>query len=98
LLGEKLSARQAADWGLIWRAVPDPEFPDAVDQMARQFAAAPTLGLARIKQALHASEGNDLARQLELERDVQRELGRSEDYREGVAAFMAKRPPQFRGR
>ena len=98
MLGEKLPAKQAAEWGLIWRCVPDAELGPTVAQMAQGFAAAPTLGLARTKAALQASENNDLGTQLELERDLQRDLGRSEDYREGVAAFMAKRPPQFKGR
>ncbi|MEO8132750.1 MAG: 2-(1,2-epoxy-1,2-dihydrophenyl)acetyl-CoA isomerase PaaG [Betaproteobacteria bacterium] len=97
MLGDKLPAKQAAEWGLIWRCVPDAELASTVAGMAQQFAAAPTLGLAGTKAALQASADNDLAAQLELERDVQRELGRSDDYREGVAAFMAKRPPQFRG-
>ena len=98
LLGDKLPARQAADWGLIWRCVPDAELAGNVDQLAGHLAQAPTLGLVKTRQALHASAHNDLAAQLAMERDIQRELGRSADYREGVAAFMAKRPPQFRGR
>ena len=98
LLGDKLSAQQAADWGLIWRAVPDAEFTATVDQLAHHFATAPTLGLARTKQAIYASATNDLEAQLALERDLQRELGRSGDYREGVSAFMAKRPPEFKGK
>ena len=65
---------------------------------SRELAHAPTRGLAAIKRALHAAEGNTLAAQLDVERDLQRELGCSEDYREGVAAFLGKRPPQFTGR
>ena len=98
LLGDKLPARQAAEWGLIWRCVPDAELTGAVEQLAQRFATAPTLGLVRTRQALHASAHNDLETQLELERDIQRDLGRSADYREGVAAFMAKRAPNFRGK
>jgi len=97
MLGEKLPAKQAAEWGMIWRCVPDAELAGAVSQMAEGFAAAPTLGLAKTKAALQASVDNDLAAQLELERDLQRELGRSEDYREGVAAFVEKRAPRFTG-
>ena len=98
LLGDKLSARQAADWGLIWRCVPDAELADTVDQMAQHLASAPTTGLVQTRHALHASAHNDLEAQLDLEQAIQRELGRSHDYREGVAAFMAKRPANFRGR
>jgi 2-(1,2-epoxy-1,2-dihydrophenyl)acetyl-CoA isomerase len=67
------------------------------DALARHFASAPTLGLARTKQALQASGLNTLEQQLDLERVCMRELGRSADYREGVAAFMDKRAPRFVG-
>lgn len=97
MLGERLSAEQAADWGLIWKCVDDDQLAAETDRLARHFAQAPTLGLARAKQALQASGLNTLESQLDLERDFMRELGRSADYREGVAAFMAKRPPQFTG-
>ena len=72
--------------------------PTEVDALAQKLAAAPTRALAAIKATLRASARNTLEAQLDLERDVQRELGGSADYREGVAAFLAKRPPQFRGR
>ena len=98
MLGDKLSAQQAADWGLIWKCVDDADFTATVDALLQQLAAAPTRGLAAIKRALHAAGGNTLEAQLDLERDAQRELGTSADYREGVAAFLAKRPPQFTGR
>lgn len=98
LLGDKLSAEQAADWGLIWQCVDDAQLETVVDKLLHQFAQAPTRGLAAIKQALNASAGNALASQLDLERDLQRTLGESADFREGVAAFIAKRPPQFTGR
>lgn len=98
MLGEQLPARQAAAWGMIWQAVPDAEFPAAVEALLQTLAAAPTLGLARIKQALQASYESTLEHQLTLERDLQRGLGHSQDYREGVAAFLAKRPPKFVGR
>lgn len=96
--GDKLSAEQAASWGLIWRCVDDADFAAAVDTMLRQLASAPTRGLAAIKRAIYAAAGNALEAQLDLERDLQRELGTSADYREGVAAFAAKRPPQFVGK
>jgi 2-(1,2-epoxy-1,2-dihydrophenyl)acetyl-CoA isomerase len=98
LLGDKLTAEQAAQWGLIWQCVDDAELPAATDKLLATLAQAPTRGLAAIKRALHASAGNSLPAQLDLERDLQRALGESDDYREGVAAFVAKRPPHFSGR
>ena len=98
MLGDKLTAKQAAEWGLIWRAVPDAEFVSAVDQLAQQLAEGPTAALVEIRKALHASETNDLKAQLDLEREVQSKLGRGDDYREGVAAFMSKRKPRFSAR
>lgn len=97
LLGDKLGARQAQEWGLIWQCVADDEFDTSLDNLAKHFAQAPTKGLAFTKRALQASLGNDLATQLDLERDMMRELGRSADYAEGVAAFLDKRAPQFKG-
>ena len=98
LLGEKLSAGQAAQWGMIWQLVEDAELADTSRQLARHLAAQPTFGLGLIKQALLASETNGLDAQLDLERDYQRLAGRSADYREGVSAFLAKRPPLFSGK
>jgi 2-(1,2-epoxy-1,2-dihydrophenyl)acetyl-CoA isomerase len=97
MLGDKLSAEQAAAWGLIWKCVDDDQLAAETEALARHFASAPTLGLARTKQALQASGLNTLEQQLDLERDGMRELGRSADYREGVAAFMDKRAPRFVG-
>ena len=98
LLGEKLSAEQAAQWGMIWQLVEDDELVDTSLQLARHLAAQPTFGLGLIKQALLAAETNGLDAQLDLERDYQRMAGRSADYREGVSAFLAKRPPRFTGK
>jgi 2-(1,2-epoxy-1,2-dihydrophenyl)acetyl-CoA isomerase len=98
LLGDKLTAEQAAQWGLIWQCVDDAELPAVTEKLLAHFAQAPTRGLARTKQALYASPANTLEAQLDLERDLMRELGASDDYREGVAAFLAKRPPRFTGR
>ena len=98
MLGDKLSAEKAEAWGLIWKAVPDEELVQETQAMARHFASAPTKGLAFTKQALYASPNNTLQQQLTLECGMMSELGRSEDYREGVAAFMEKRAPQFKGK
>jgi 2-(1,2-epoxy-1,2-dihydrophenyl)acetyl-CoA isomerase len=98
MLGDKLSAEQAAAWGLIWKCVDDVEFPAAVEALVQQLSTAATRGLAATKQAMiYAAGENTLEAQLDLERDVQRELGRSADYREGVSAFVAKRLPRFSG-
>jgi 2-(1,2-epoxy-1,2-dihydrophenyl)acetyl-CoA isomerase len=97
LLGERLDAATAAEWGLIWRCVADAEFPEAVDRLAGQLAAAPTLALVRTRQALDGAWVRTLAEQLDVERDFQRELGYTADYAEGVAAFAAKRTPRFIG-
>ncbi len=98
MLAEPLAAERAAEWGLIWKAVDDDKLMDEARALALKFAAGPTLGYARIKRALNASAGNTLAAQLALEAELQRECGHSADYREGVAAFLEKRPPSFTGR
>ncbi len=75
-----------------------PSCPAVTEKLLASLAQAPTRGLAAIKQAIHAASANSLPAQLDLERDLQRSLGYGEDYREGVAAFIAKRPPRFTGR
>ena len=97
LLGDRLSAEQAEQWGLIWRCVDDDALMPTVTEVARQLAAGPTRGYARTKQAIDLGDRLSLEQSLDLERDYQRELGRSDDYREGVAAFMDKRAPRFTG-
>jgi 2-(1,2-epoxy-1,2-dihydrophenyl)acetyl-CoA isomerase len=98
MLGEKLTAERAESWGLIWKCVPDAELQQETQAMARHFASAPTRGLALTKRALYESGLNTLAEQLKLEAGFMSELGASADYQEGVAAFLAKRPPQFLGK
>jgi 2-(1,2-epoxy-1,2-dihydrophenyl)acetyl-CoA isomerase len=83
---------------MIWRCVDDVEFPACIEALAAQLAAAPTRGLAATKAAIRAGWQHSLAEQLDFERDAQRELGRSHDYAEGVAAFTAKRAADFTGR
>ena len=98
MLGERLSAERAEQWGLIWKCVDDADLAGEVHALAKHFSTAPTLGLARAKQALHASGLNTLPQQLALEAGMMRELGYSADYREGVSAFMEKRSPVFQGK
>lgn len=98
MLAEPLSAEKAAQWGMIWRCVDDTELAGEAYKMCEHFAAAPTFGLALIKQALNASGGNSLDAQLDLERDLQRAANLTPDYAEGVRAFMEKRKAVFTGR
>lgn len=97
MLGQPVSAEQAAEWGLIWQCVDDDMFAERIDALLKHFSSAPTKGLARTKQALYASVDNTFDTQIDLERDFMRELGRSHDYAEGVAAFTGKRKPVFKG-
>jgi 2-(1,2-epoxy-1,2-dihydrophenyl)acetyl-CoA isomerase len=98
LLGDKLPAEKAAEWGMIWRCVDDGQLMEEVMHLARHLAGQPTRGLAAIKKLLNQSFANSLDQQLELEKEAMRALGRTADYREGVAAFMEKRKPEFRGK
>ena len=98
LTGEPLPAGQAAEWGLIWKAVEDEALDAEVHALTERFATGPTRGLGRIKKMIRESWDHGLEEELVLQRDAMRELGFSDDYREGVAAFMEKRKPEFRGR
>lgn len=97
LTGEPLSAEKAESWGLIWRAVEDDQLKSEADKLVERLANGPTKGLAAIKMAMRRGWLSSLDEQLDLERDLQRTLGRSNDYREGVAAFTEKRSPKFTG-
>ncbi len=97
LLSERVAAEQAAAWGMIWRCVEDAALDGNVEQIAAQLAEAPTRALIRTREVFERAANCSFEEALDLERDIQRELGKSGDYAEGVAAFAAKRPAQFLG-
>ena len=98
LLAEPVSARQAEDWGMIWEAVPEDRFAEVVAARAAKLAAGPTGAYAALKQALRGAFDQPLEAQLAVEARLQGQCGVSEDFREGVAAFLEKRAPRFTGR
>jgi 2-(1,2-epoxy-1,2-dihydrophenyl)acetyl-CoA isomerase len=98
LFAEPVSARQAADWGMIWEAVPDEAFAALWQARAQALAQGPTVAYRHLRQALRASLASDLDSQLAREARLQAEAGRTRDFREGVLAFLEKRPAQFEGR
>ena len=98
LFAEPITARQAADWGMIWEAVPDASFEARWRDRAAKLASGPTTSYIGIKEALRASAGNTLEEQLLLEAKLQGRCGKTRDFREGVLAFMEKRPAQYEGR
>jgi 2-(1,2-epoxy-1,2-dihydrophenyl)acetyl-CoA isomerase len=98
LFAEPVPARQAAEWGMIWEAVPDADFETRWRARAAQLASGPTVAYRAIKTALRASATNDLPRQLALEAELQARCGGTRDFTEGVTAFLEKRPARFEGR
>jgi len=98
LLAEPVDAKTAAQWGLIWKAVPDADFPDTIAEMGERLAQLPTAAVALTKQALNASGHHSLEQQLALEAELQSQAAETEDFQEGVQAFLGKRNPRFTGR
>ncbi|MCC0017323.1 MAG: enoyl-CoA hydratase/isomerase family protein [Rhodobiaceae bacterium] len=98
LTGEPVDAETARDWGMVWKVLPGENFRDDVQSFAARLARGPTASFAMTKRAVDAAWDNTLEEQLALERNLQAECGRADDFREGVAAFVEKRPALFRGR
>jgi 2-(1,2-epoxy-1,2-dihydrophenyl)acetyl-CoA isomerase len=98
LTGEPLSAEKAEEWGLIWKCVDDDILAGEVDSIATKLSNLPPLGLAAIKSIIRSTWSRTLAEELHLQRDEMRRLGFTQDYREGVAAFLEKRPAKFTGK
>jgi 2-(1,2-epoxy-1,2-dihydrophenyl)acetyl-CoA isomerase len=97
-LGSSLPAEEAERMGMVWQVVDDAALMAEATKLARRLAGGPTLSYAAIKRAIQSAATNTLDQQLDLERDSQRALNATADFKEGVAAFLAKRPAQFTGR
>jgi len=98
MLADKLPAEKAEQWGLIWKVVDDAQLMAEARALARHLAAQPTAALGMIKRMIHASGGNELAQQLQLEFDLQEQAAATQDYAEGIGAFLEKRVPAFQGK
>jgi len=98
LLGEKLPAEKALAWGLVWEVVDDEQLMPTALALAQKLASGPGVAIERIKQAIYAADQCTLAESLQLERELQRECGRSSDFMEGAMAFVQKRKANFQGR
>lgn len=98
LFGDKITGRQAADWGMIYEAVPLAEFDQHVAQRALHLAAGPTATYQKVKMAIRGSFENTLDQQLAMEAKLQGECGKTRDFQEGVLAFLEKRPAKYEGR
>lgn len=98
LFAEPVSAQQASDWGMIWEAVPDDRFDEVWNERARHLATGPSVAYGSVKQAIRGSFENSLDAQLALEAQLQGKAGQSRDFKEGVLAFLEKRPARFEGR
>ena len=98
LTGEPLAAQKAEEWGLIWKCVDDDQLDTEVDALALKLASLPPLGLAEIKKMIRSTWDRTLSEELTEQRNEMRRLGFTADYREGVAAFLEKRKPNFTGR
>lgn len=98
LFAEPVPARQAVEWGMIWEAIPDENFENHWRKLAEKLAHGPTIAYSKVKEALRQSMSNDLTAQLELEAKLQGDCGETRDFKEGVLAFLEKRPARFEGR
>jgi 2-(1,2-epoxy-1,2-dihydrophenyl)acetyl-CoA isomerase len=98
MLGDKVSAKEAEDMNMIYKAVPDADFNSEIEKTATKLAKMPTKGLGLTKKLLNETWTNDLSQQLQREDDIQTEAGQTHDYNEGVQAFLEKRKPNFTGK
>lgn len=98
LIGAPVTGKQAAEWGLIWSSVEDEKLIEEAETLAKTLAAKAPLALAGIKKIMRASLDNGLAEQLDMEAEFQRQCGYTDDYQEGIASFLEKRPPNFQGK